>query len=124
MARVTTTQVLDMARRGERIAVLTAYDFPSAKLVDAAGVPVILVGDSLGNVVLGYEGTVGTLRLDAVSKELSPTMLSLPAVAVTVAPKPLSGMETLVAVAGVTVSVLLLVRLAMPAAKPTLLQAT
>ncbi len=58
MARVTTTQVLDMARRGERIAVLTAYDFPSAKLVDVAGVPVILVGDSLGNVVLGYEGTV------------------------------------------------------------------
>ena len=47
-----------MARRGERIAVLTAYDYPSAKLVDAAGVPVILVGDSLGNVVLGYEGTI------------------------------------------------------------------
>src|SRR6188474_714515 len=58
MARVTINQVMDMARRGERIAVLTAYDFPSAKLVDAAGVPVILVGDSLGNVVLGYEGTV------------------------------------------------------------------
>ena len=58
MARVTITQILDMARRGERIAVLTAYDYPSAKLVDAAGVPIILVGDSLGNVVLGYEGTI------------------------------------------------------------------
>jgi 3-methyl-2-oxobutanoate hydroxymethyltransferase len=58
MARVTITQVLDMARRGEKIAVLTAYDYPTARLVDAAGVPVILVGDSLGNVVLGYEGTI------------------------------------------------------------------
>jgi 3-methyl-2-oxobutanoate hydroxymethyltransferase len=58
MARVTITQVLDMARRGEKIAVLTAYDYPTARLVDAAGVAVILVGDSLGNVVLGYEGTI------------------------------------------------------------------
>lgn len=47
-----------MARRGERIAVLTAYDYPTARLVDAAGVPIILVGDSLGNVVLGYGGTI------------------------------------------------------------------
>jgi len=47
-----------MTRRGEKIAVLTAYDYPSARLVDGAGVPVILVGDSLGNVILGYEGTI------------------------------------------------------------------
>lgn len=58
LTRLTITQIQDMARRGERIAMITAYDYPSAKLVDAAGVPIILVGDSLGNVVLGYEGTI------------------------------------------------------------------
>jgi 3-methyl-2-oxobutanoate hydroxymethyltransferase len=44
-----------MAQKGERIAVLTAYDAPSARLLDEAGVEIILVGDSLGNAVLGYE---------------------------------------------------------------------
>jgi len=58
MARLTVTQVLEMARKGERIAMITAYDYPSAQLVDATGVPIILVGDSLGNVMLGYEGTI------------------------------------------------------------------
>jgi 3-methyl-2-oxobutanoate hydroxymethyltransferase len=47
-----------MRRRGQKIAVLTAYDFPTAKQMDAAGIPVILVGDSLGMVVLGYENTL------------------------------------------------------------------
>jgi 3-methyl-2-oxobutanoate hydroxymethyltransferase len=42
----------------ERIAVLTAYDFPTAKLADGAGVEIVLVGDSLGMVVLGYETTL------------------------------------------------------------------
>src|SRR5579862_2357589 len=42
----------------KRITCLTAYDFPSAKLVDEAGVDIILVGDSLGMVVLGHENTV------------------------------------------------------------------
>lgn len=56
--RITVPQIMDMARRDERIAVLTAYDYPTARLVDAAGVHIILVGDSLGNVVLGYEGTL------------------------------------------------------------------
>lgn len=46
-----------MKARGERIASLTAYDFPTAKLLDEAGVPLILVGDSLGMVVLGYPDT-------------------------------------------------------------------
>src|SRR6267378_1373511 len=46
-----------MKRRGERIAALTAYDYPTARLLDEAGVPVILVGDSLGMVVLGYPDT-------------------------------------------------------------------
>src|SRR4030095_3963719 len=45
-------------QRGERLVCLTAYDYPTARIVDEAGVDVILVGDSLGNVVLGYGNTV------------------------------------------------------------------
>ena len=56
--RVTITQIQEMKRSGERIPVLTAYDYPTAKLVDEAGVPMILVGDSLGMVVLGYDSTL------------------------------------------------------------------
>ena len=46
-----------MKARGEKIAALTAYDFPMAKLLDEAGIPLLLVGDSLGMVVLGYPDT-------------------------------------------------------------------
>jgi len=56
--RVTITQVQEMKRSGERIPMLTAYDYPTAKLVDEAGVPMILVGDSLGMAVLGYDSTL------------------------------------------------------------------
>ena len=56
--RVTASELKAMKRRGERIVMLTAYDFPSARLVDAAGADVILVGDTLGMVVLGYDTTV------------------------------------------------------------------
>lgn len=45
-------------QRGEKLVCLTAYDFPSARIVDEAGIDIILVGDSLGNVVLGYGNTV------------------------------------------------------------------
>jgi len=45
-------------QRGERLVCLTAYDYPTARIVDEAGIDIILVGDSLGNVVLGYGNTV------------------------------------------------------------------
>jgi 3-methyl-2-oxobutanoate hydroxymethyltransferase len=47
-----------MKRRSERIPILTAYDYTTAKVLDEAGVPLILVGDSLGHVVLGYDSTI------------------------------------------------------------------
>lgn len=46
-----------MKRRGEKIAALTAYDFPMARMLDETGIPLLLVGDSLGMVVLGYPDT-------------------------------------------------------------------
>jgi 3-methyl-2-oxobutanoate hydroxymethyltransferase len=56
--RVSVTRLKEMKQRGEKIAVLTAYDFSTARLLDEIGVPVLLVGDSLGMVVLGYESTL------------------------------------------------------------------
>jgi 3-methyl-2-oxobutanoate hydroxymethyltransferase len=56
--RVTIKEIQDMKRRGEKIPVLTAYDYTTAKLVEDAGIQVLLVGDSLGQVVLGYDTTV------------------------------------------------------------------
>ena len=56
--RVTTSNIKAMKRRGEKIVMLTAYDYPSARLVEEAGVPMILVGDTLGMVVLGYDTTL------------------------------------------------------------------
>ncbi|WP_078380212.1 3-methyl-2-oxobutanoate hydroxymethyltransferase [Sutcliffiella halmapala] len=54
----TVTDFMKMKQNQEKIAMLTAYDYPSAKLAEESGVDVILVGDSLGMVVLGYDSTV------------------------------------------------------------------
>jgi 3-methyl-2-oxobutanoate hydroxymethyltransferase len=56
--RVTINQIKEMKQKGEKIAMLTAYDYSTARIVDEAGIPLILVGDSLGMVVLGYESTI------------------------------------------------------------------
>ncbi len=64
--RVTIQQIQEMKDRGERFAMLTAYEYATAKLLDAVGVPMLLVGDSLGIVVLGHETTLGVTMDDMV----------------------------------------------------------
>ena len=56
--KVTTNTLQEMKRKGEKIAMLTAYDFSMAKIIDAAGIDVILVGDSASNVMAGHETTL------------------------------------------------------------------
>lgn len=56
--RTTIRDIQRLKREGEKIAMVTAYDYTSAQLVDRAGIPLILVGDTLGMVVLGYSTTV------------------------------------------------------------------
>ena len=58
MTRVTPSHLRQMKERGEKIAMLTAYDYPTACMIDEAGVPTILVGDTLGMVVLGHDSTI------------------------------------------------------------------
>lgn len=56
--RITVKSLVDMKRRGEKISMLTAYDYTMAKIVDSAGIDVILVGDSASNVMAGHETTL------------------------------------------------------------------
>ena len=56
--RLTIQDIARMHADGQRIPMLTAYDYPTARILDEAGIPMLLVGDSLGEVVLGYESTV------------------------------------------------------------------
>lgn len=55
---MTTHRLLEMKQRGEKITMLTAYDYTSAKIVDEAGIDMILVGDSAANVMAGHETTL------------------------------------------------------------------
>lgn len=66
MNPVTTAVFLERKRAGEKIAMLTAYDYPSALLIDASPVDAILVGDSLGNVILGHDTTLPVTMDDMV----------------------------------------------------------
>jgi len=56
--KVTVPELRSVRESGRKIVMLTAYDYPTARILDAAGIDVLLVGDSLGNAVLGYESTL------------------------------------------------------------------
>ena len=77
-----TVSTLQQAKEnGQKITMLTAYDYSTAKLMDEAGIDMILVGDSLGNVILGYEDTISVTMEDmihhgaAVSRGVKETMV-------------------------------------------------
>ncbi|MCX5866773.1 MAG: 3-methyl-2-oxobutanoate hydroxymethyltransferase [Proteobacteria bacterium] len=58
MMKITVPAIAKMKAEGRKITMVTAYDFPTAAIADAAGIDIILVGDSVGNVVLGYPSTI------------------------------------------------------------------
>ena len=62
----TTTDFLKMKEDGEKIVMVTAYDYPAARFAEDAGVDMVLVGDSLGMVVLGYDSTMPVTVADMV----------------------------------------------------------
>jgi 3-methyl-2-oxobutanoate hydroxymethyltransferase len=64
--RVTIRDLSKMKARGEKIAMIAAYDYTSAIIVERAGIPIILVGDSLGHVVMGYDSTVPVTMEDMI----------------------------------------------------------
>ena len=67
MAKITTSTLRDKKQRKEKITMLTSYDYSLASMVDAAGIDMILVGDSLGNVILGYDNTLAVTMDDMVT---------------------------------------------------------
>jgi 3-methyl-2-oxobutanoate hydroxymethyltransferase len=81
VSKTTVITLKEMKQRREKIAMLTAYDYPTALILDECGVEMILVGDSLGNVVLGYDSTIPVTMADmihhtkAVSRAVSAGMV-------------------------------------------------
>ena len=65
--RITTHKIQQMKRRGTPIPMVTAYDYTAARIIDAAGLPMILVGDSMGHVVLGHDSTIPVTVDDVVN---------------------------------------------------------
>ncbi|HEU0022327.1 MAG TPA: 3-methyl-2-oxobutanoate hydroxymethyltransferase [Dehalococcoidia bacterium] len=65
-SRVTIRDIARMKTKGEKIPMITAYDYTSARLADAAEIPIVLVGDSLGMVVLGYDSTIPVTMEDMI----------------------------------------------------------
>ena len=66
MSKITTAVLRDKKNKNEKITMLTSYDYSLAGMVDAAGIDMILVGDSLGNVVLGYDSTLPVTMEDMI----------------------------------------------------------
>lgn len=66
MSRITVPDLAAMKRRGEKIPMITAYDYTAAILADAAAIPVVLVGDSLGMVALGHDSTIPVTLEDVI----------------------------------------------------------
>ncbi len=64
--RVTINQLQEMKNCGEKISMITAYDYTSGKLLEEVGIPIILVGDSLGQVILGYDSTIPVTMADMI----------------------------------------------------------
>ena len=65
--RITTHKIQQMKRRGTPIPMVTAYDYTAARIIEAAGLPMILVGDSMGHVVLGHDSTIPVTVDDVVN---------------------------------------------------------
>lgn len=66
MGRISIHRLREWKAQGKRIPMITAYDYAGARLVEQAGIPIILVGDSLGSVVLGYDSTVPVTMEDVI----------------------------------------------------------
>ena len=92
MEKITPEWIAGAKARGERVPALTAYDYPTARLLDEAGVPVILVGDSVGMVVLGFPDTT-QVTLDDIRHHLAAVARAKPR-ALVVADLPYHSYET------------------------------
>ena len=72
-AKITAPAIVALKRKGEPITVVTAYDFPTARFADQAGVEILLVGDSVGTVLLGYDSTLPVTMDDMLHHTLAVT---------------------------------------------------